>query len=304
MVRIGVFSPFTNEKTPSFSVNNEKKTYCDFSSGNRGGVIDFVCRYYRCNGYDAVSKIMEYIGMTSGDAAILERRHLPATKIARRFSQKQNRQKQFSGEILSPDFMERFEWDTDKFQPWLEEEITEEALRKFQVRYDPFGDRIVYPIRDIDGNIINVGGRSVDPEWKQKGLKKYVYYRKFGALNSIYGLFENMEDIKKEKEIILFEGCKSVMKSWGFGFKNAGAILTSHLNKQQFTILIKLGVSVVFALDKEVDIRQDKNIVKLMSYVPVYFIHDYNDLLDEKMSPVDHGAEIFEELLSDKRRLL
>ena len=115
-------------------------------------------------------------------------------------------------------------------------------------------------------------------------------------MNIIYGLFENREEILKKNEVILFEGMKSVLIARGYGFKNTGAILTSHLNPGQMKILARLGVRVVFALDKDVKIKQDRNIEILRRYVNVEYIYDFKDLLDEKDSPVDKGAEVFSKL--------
>ena len=58
-------------------------------------------------------------------------------------------------------------------------------------------------------------------------------------------------------------------------------------------ILARLGIRVVFALDKDVDITADHNIKKLRRYVPVEYIHDSADLLDAKDSPVDKGRDTF-----------
>lgn len=63
----------------------------------------------------------------------------------------------------------------------------------------------MYPIHDIDGNIVNIGGRILDPEWKEKGMRKYTYLSGWGEMSVIYGLYENMKYILEKKEIILFE---------------------------------------------------------------------------------------------------
>ena len=67
-------------------------------------------------------------------------------------------------------------------------------------------------------------------------------------------------------------------------------------------LLAQLGCSVVFALDKDVNILADKNIKRLKSYVNVAYLRDYQGLLDEKDSPVDKGPQVFEQLY--KNRLL
>ena len=187
---------------------------------------------------------------------------------------------------------------------WREEGITDEALELYDVRFDPFDNRLVLPIRDLGGKIVNICGRTTDPMYKEKKLRKYTYYRGWDdGMSIIHGLYENYDSIKQSGEIILFEGIKSVMKAYGWGIKNTGAILTSHLNPGQFKNLIKLGVDVAFALDAEVDIRTDRNIQRLAPYAKVYWIKNQDGLLDEKDSPVDKGEEVFRKLYERKVRI-
>ena len=115
-------------------------------------------------------------------------------------------------------------------------------------------------------------------------------------MNTVFGIAENKEDILSKKEIIIFEGAKSVMIAHSWGVRNCGALLTSHLSQFQMKILAKLGVRVVFALDKEVVIRDDPNIAKLKRYVTTEYIWDRDNLLDEKDSPVDRGVDTFMKL--------
>lgn len=176
-------------------------------------------------------------------------------------------------------------------------------MRFFKVRFDPYSNRIVYPIKNIDGKIINVGGRTIDPEFKEKKLRKYTYFMPLGTLDTIYGLSDNKEEILKKREIILFEGAKSVMVAHGWGVRNTGAVLTSHLNPNQFQILIKLGVRVVFAFDADVDIRNDVNIKRLLPYAQVEWIRNKNGLLDDKDAPVDKGRDVFMKLYEERVRL-
>ena len=122
-------------------------------------------------------------------------------------------------------------------------------------------------------------------------------------MDIIYGLHENLGTIQKQKEIILFEGAKSVLIADGWGIQNCGALLTSHLNPGQMKILAKLGVRAVFALDRDVDVSKDKNIRKLTNYIHVETIRDTGHLLDEKDSPVDKGEEVFRKLYEQRTRL-
>ena len=292
-------SPLKEENTPSFSINTDMNRFYDFSSGKGGNILTFIRCYNRCSVAEAEKILREYAG---GTARAAPRQRMSAVKVARRFAPRKKRCKTPKTVVLPDDYMERYRWRDDKMDIWRAEGISTESLLKYQVSYDEFSDRIVYPIRSMDGKIINVSGRTVDPEWKSKGLRKYTYFRELGALATIYGASENMESILQKKEIILFEGAKSVMLMDTWGVHNTGAVLTSHLNPNQMAILAKLGVTVVFALDKGIDAREDENIKRLRRFVPVEYVFDKDGLLEDKMAPVDAGREVWETLYRGRCR--
>lgn len=294
-------SPFKKEKTPSFSVNSEKQRFYDFSTGIGGNLINFVKRYDNCGFMQAVDTIKRFGGISENVSP--ENAQFETAQIAKRYRHIRSEPKVSSAQILQKDYMERYEWRLDKLQPWIDEGIKPDVMKRFGVMYDSFSDRIVFPIKDYEGNIINVSGRTLDKDYKEKKLRKYTYFMPLGILDTLYGFSDNRQDIVAKKEIILFEGAKSVMLAYGWGIKNTAAILTSHLNPQQFLFLVKLGVRVVFALDKEVDIAQDAQIQKLKHYVSVEYIKDEKNVLSDKMSPADMGQEVFEQLYSERRRL-
>lgn len=294
-------SPLKDENTPSFSVNTEKQRFYDFSSGKGGNVLDFICEYHRCNFYKGLKVLKEYAKIDEDVEPKIKR--LNATSVAKKYRQNERKQKESKSSVLPADYMDHYEWNPEKLSVWIDEGISESTLRKFQVRYDPFSDRIVYPIRNVHGEIINVSGRTLDPDYKAKKLRKYTYFKPLGIFDTIYGLSENYDAIKEQREIILFEGAKSVMLADTWGIHNTGAICTSHLNPYQFKILIKLGVRIVFALDAEVDIRDDPNIMKLRPYAQVEWVCNRRDLLGEKDAPVDKGLDVFQTLYDERRRL-
>lgn len=296
-------SPLKDENTPSFSVTHDMQRYYDFSSGNRGDVLDFVMKYYHCNFQEALKKLIEYSGIDEEEVSQPTVKRLDATSIAKRYRQKDKGRRESKATILPEDYMNRYEFDITKLAVWEDEGIDVETMEKFQVRFDPFSNRIVYPVRNINGDIINVGGRTLDPNWKEKKLRKYTYFGQFGVLDTLYGFAENKDEILKKKEIIIFEGAKSVMKAYSWGVKNCVAALTSRINDPQFKILIGLGCRVVFAFDSDVDIRKDPTIAKLKPYVPVEWIMNRRGLLDEKEAPVDKGFEIFKTLYEERGRL-
>lgn len=295
-------SPLKEEHTPSFSINKDIQRFYDFSSGKGGNVLDFICAYNQCDFLTGLRILKKYAGVTDNSSSSTPNRLL-ATSVAKRFQSKPKKEKSSKTSILPSDYMDRYEWNTEKLAVWEREGISMESMIRFQVRYDPFSDRLVYPIRDVDGNIISVCGRILDPNYKEKNLRKYTYFQSIGALDTIYGLSDNICSIKECGEIILFEGAKSVMLADGWGIKNTGAILTSHLNVNQFKILLKLGARVSFALDAEIDIREDSNIMKLKQYTNVYWVRNRGDILSPKDSPTDKGEDIFRTLYNERRRL-
>lgn len=293
-------SPLKEEVTPSFSVNQEQNIFYDFSTGKGGNVLNFIALYEHCSMRDAIEKLKKYAGEEILDH---QRPKMSAVSFARRFVVRKKAEKASTAKILPDNYMDRYAFDLEKLAPWVEEGISEASLERFEVRYDKFSDRIMYPIRNVAGQIINVSGRTLDTDFKAKKIRKYTYTQELGTLDTIYGLSDNLQYIKEAGEIILFEGAKSVMKMDTWGYRQCGAVCTSHLNKNQLRILAKLGVRVVFALDKGVDIREDGNIQRLKRYVQVQYVLDTDDMLQDKDAPVDAGREVWEKLYEGRRSL-
>lgn len=299
-------SPFKDERTPSFSVRREAGVWKDFASGLAGNLITFVRFYNHVTNGQAVKIIKKYAGIDdSGGGYSTYHNKLSATKVCKRFMTKKITQAPQSAKALSENYMERYEDRSDKLQIWRDEGISDESMRFFGVKYDAFSNCLVYPIRNINGEIVNIGGRTLDPDFKAKGIRKYTYFhtwKESGGMRIVYGLYENLNSIKEKHEIIIFEGMKSVLLARDYGFTNCGALLTSHCNPEQMKILAKLGVDVVFALDKDVNIMSDRNIRKLKQYVSVSYIFDFKNLLADKDSPVDQGKETFTILYNSYKR--
>lgn len=299
-------SPFKDENTPSFSLNPEKGFWYDFSAGVGGNLIDFVMRHENVSVKGAVNILRKYANISEQDGTTVHR--LEATRIARQYRNRVKPRAITTAKPLPPNYMDRYEFRKDKLKIWADEGISWDIMRKYSIRYDAFDNRIVYPIRDYDGNIISVCGRTCDPDFKAKKIRKYTYFQEIGTVDTLYGFSDNKDAIMQSKEIILFEGAKSCLKMAGWGYMNTSAILTSHLSPNQYQFLLKLsswhGVRIVFALDSDVDITKDKNIMKLAQYARVEWVKNIGNLLPDKDSPTDQGLEIFKNLYNERRRLL
>lgn len=291
-------SPFCKESTPSFTITRETQLFCDFAAGSHkgGNILSFIELYHKCSFIQAINILKKYLNITE---EYVDTR-LSATKTIKKYRTKVKKT-EVTHKVLPSDTMTQYEKDFNKLQGWIDEGITKDILEKYEVRYDPFSEKIVFPIRDLHGNIISVKGRTTVPDYKEKKIAKYIYFQRIGDIDFLFGYYEHLQSILDSKFIILFEGEKSVMKCDAWGINNTTAILTSHLNPTQLPVLIKLGVRVVFALDKEINIKNDENIQKLKRFVKVEYIDDCDSLLTEKQAPVDAGKEIWDKLYEGRK---
>jgi len=286
-------SPFKEENTPSFNIDPAKQIYYDFATGQGGDALQFAKEYHGVSMAQAIQLLKEYAHITEDQVPV----RLDAVKIAKRYRQRQPAKPAGAPATLPGDYMDTMHENIPvKLSAWLAEGISAESMERFQVRYDSVSNRLVFPVRDMAGSIINVCGRTLDEDFKAKRIPKYVYMRSIGAMPTIYGFAENEEFIRAENRLILFEGAKSVMLADTWGIRNTGAILTSHLSEWQMRELIRLQIPVVFALDKDIDPREDKRVCRLSKYVTVEAIVDTESLLQPKMAPVDAGMEAFQKL--------
>lgn len=206
---------------------------------------------------------------------------------------------------------------------FLADNISEDAMRKFEIMYYEKTNRIIIPHRSHDtGKIIGIKSRSLDFEDIDKGFKyiplkiQDVLYS-YPTYQNLYGLYQNKDFIKKIKKVIIFESEKSVLQfETYFPERNFSvALCGSNINKQQVDMIIKLNVEeVIIALDKEfveqnseqAHLYREKieRICKMFScYTKVSMIWDSGKLLGLKESPSDRGKDTLVELFK-KRRII
>ena len=290
-------SPFKEERTPSFNIDPEKQLYYDFATGKGGDALQFAKDFHGVGTAEAAKLLLAYANITDDYRGAVR---LEAADIAKRYRPRQPAKRAVTLSSLPEDYMDAmYETAPEKLSIWLAEGIGAESMERFQVRYDSISNRLVFPVRGMDGSIINVCGRTLNEDYKSKRIPKYIYMRSIGAMPTIFGFAVNEEFIRRENQLILFEGSKSVMLADTWGIRNTGAILTSHLSEWQMRELIRLQIPVVFALDKDIDVRADKRICRLSKYVTVEAIVDTSDLLQSKMAPVDAGAATFQKLYDE-----
>lgn len=204
-----------------------------------------------------------------------------------------------------------------KYYPieWLNDGISRATMDKFNIRYSPTQNKIIIPHYDVNGRLIGIRGRALNP-WEIENVGKYMpvqiedkWYSHPLSLN-LYGLNKTKENIKKNGIAFLFEAEKSVLQFESFKRPNcAAAVCGSKLNKYALDILIRecRPQEIVICFDSEEEPKSSKYFNKLYALCSRYnmycnfsFIYDKENLLQLKDSPSDKGEEIFNRLLEKR----
>lgn len=208
----------------------------------------------------------------------------------------------------------RYPYNSVGVASWLNEGITEEAMKKFKIGYDPIKNAITIPNFDHKGNLVGIRGRFLNPD----SFAKYMPMIYEGKILShptgkiFYGFYENAANIKRLKIAVIFEGEKSVLKMEKFFPNNNMSLATTgkKITIEHLNALIELGVKeVILAYDKDYQTTDemklkleeyDKIVSILKPYFNVSIIMDYNNQLGFKDSPADKGEQIFNDLLKNR----
>lgn len=185
---------------------------------------------------------------------------------------------------------------------WLHEGILCSTQEEFECGFDPATNRIVVMIRNRYGQLIGVKGRTLDKRYEELGIPKYLYLYKMNKSIELYNLHKALPAILETKEIIIFEGYKSVMQAWQYGCRNCVSIEGDSISPAQVAIIKKLGLDVTITLcfDKDKTVKQIKEQAEKLSNRTVYGVYDVDGDLVEKQAPVDAGPIIWKKLYRDK----
>jgi DNA primase len=289
---------FHSEKTPSFSVSPSKKIFFCFGCGRGGNIIQFIQEYKKLSFSKAVEYLINYVGGIN----IVEEKSETIKFLKEMNKLFKNHRNNIEREILSDNIMDKYR--KADIQEWIQEEISQEVMDKYLVRYDDRSNRIVFPIWDNEGNIINIKGRTLYPNYRELGIKKYLYYYPLNRLDFLYSLHNKREIIQKSNEVIIVEGVKSIYKLETWNINNAISLETNRINEYQIDILLNLKCPIVMCLDKGVELEAiKKDTLPLKKFTDVSVIYDTNNLLEEKDSPVDRGLFTFLQLYEERIKI-
>jgi DNA primase len=258
--------PFHGEKTPSFTVNEERGLFHCFGCGVGGTVFNFVMRIDRLEFPEAVEQLAKRAGVTlpttggSDPNSARRERLCAANDEAMRFYQQVLRsdagaqaRRYFAGRGLEPQTIERFGLG---FAPpsgsalgaWLvKKRIASEvgsqagllARRADGSYYDRFRGRVMFPIRDRRANVIAFGGRTMgEDQPKYLNSPESPVFHKGQAL---YGLSEAREAIRRADRTVIVEGYLDALLLVQEGVPYSVATLGTALTTTQLRLLRPLG---------------------------------------------------------------
>lgn len=290
--------PLHSDSDPSLAVNADENFFHCFSCGRGSNVISWMIEYEGLTYPEACQKVQQITGKT------LKPKSTSQSMIFYR-KMKRIKTKPLNLSIDNREYQSLIDYNKYSGNPpklWVDEGISEAALYHFNIRVDESRNRILYPIYDQNGKFICAKARTTLKDYKLLGIPKYKYLGKIGTNDFFVGWKENKDEIISSGKVILFEGIKSVMHAWDWGYKNCLACETAALNDEQVKFLIKNRVKdVTIAFDSDKKINDIKPFVSVLRrYTNLFITYDINKLLGEKESPVDRGREVFEKLLEGR----
>ena len=272
--------PFHDEKSPSFTVSQDKQFYHCFGCGAHGNVISFLMEFDRLEFPEAVEELAQFhsieVPREKGGAPPpsaeqkqqKENDYELMEKVTKYFAQQLKvhpdkdkainylKNRGLSGEIVKAFDMGYAppEWDsilktfgkTPVYQEQLLELklITENDNRR---RFDFFRDRIMFPIRDKRGRVIGFGGRVLED-----GGPKYLNSpetRIFHKGHELYGFYQAKQAHRNLARVMIVEGYMDVVALGQFGIDYAVASLGTATTPEHIQMLFRATSDVVCCYD-------------------------------------------------------
>ncbi|MGL5430963.1 MAG: DNA primase [Vibrio sp.] len=276
--------PFHNEKTPSFSVSQEKQFYHCFGCGEHGNAIDFVMEYERMEFPEAIEELASTIGLDvpreertpSGPFA----KNTPSVKsedkrslydlmasIAQFYRQQlkistnKHAIEYLKNRGLSGEIVQKFgigyvadEWDLVR-RNFGQQRSSEDMLLTAGMliesdngrRYDRFRGRVMFPIRDRRGRVIGFGGRITE-----QGTPKYLNSPEtpiFHKGKELYGLYEVLQAYREPPQVLVVEGYMDVVALAQYGVDYSVASLGTSTTGDHLQLLFRQTNQVICCYD-------------------------------------------------------
>ena len=319
--------PFHDDSNPSMAVNQDKQFFYCFVCQESGNAIHFLRRYENLEFVDAIETLASAAGMTVPYEGGKQEKTKPSGLVERavKFYQSNLNNKTAPKAVqylkdrnITGATAKKFNigyaqdsWDAlaNYFGPDTPtQELDKSGLfsKKDNRFYDRFRGRVIFPIRNIKGDFIAMGGRIID-----EGEPKYLNSPEtsfFNKSNELFGLFEVKDAEKNIASLIVVEGYMDVIGLYEHGVKNAVATLGTAVTPNHVAKIMRYTNKIFFAFDgdlaggkaawKAVEntfpiIREDINI----HFVFFEQGHDPDSFINE------HGLKAFQKLLDESMSL-
>ncbi len=270
-------SPFQQEKTPSFTVNDQKGFYHDFSSGKHGDIISFLMETEGVGFTEAVERLASMAGVplpaVTPDAARQEQRRktlYDVMELAAKFfadtlaSRNGAKARGYLGDRgISPATQLQFRIgyaSGERFalkehlgaQNIPVEDMVEAGLLysgdDIPVPYDRFRDRVMFPITDLRGRVIAFGGRALEKDVNAKYLNS-PETPLFHKGDNLYNLAPARLATHNGSSLVVVEGYIDVIAMVGAGFAASVAPLGTALTENQLALLWKMADEPILCFD-------------------------------------------------------
>ena len=257
--------PFHNEKTPSFTVSDEKGLYYCFGCGANGDVIQFISDINALDFRGAIDYLAEMYGIdlpqNTNNRKVSLSPILDATTL---WFEKQLYSNHIAIEYIKSrkifgSTVKRFRlgyapaYGLSKYLLSLGfnvDDIRSTGLLNSQ-NQDYFYNRIIFPICNFSGNVIGFGGRSIVDIQTPKYLnsKGNVFFQK---RENLYASHLAVREAKKQGKIIVVEGYMDVLMLHQIGISNVVGLLGTSMTSEHLVYLWKITSEVIVWMDGDV----------------------------------------------------
>ncbi|ACL29883.1 DNA primase [Buchnera aphidicola] len=255
--------PFHHDKTPSFTVSNEKQFYYCFGCNAHGNAIDFLIQYEHLSFIESIEELALIHGVkipfenTVQNSIYVKKQklYLLMEKICKLYKKNINvthlANKYLARRGINQNMIDFFligfsslKWNEFYKKINISKEFEQELLinniiatDKNGYIYDRFQGRIIFPIQDNHGRIIGFGGRSLNdmsPKYLNSPETDIFYKRK-----QIYGLYQVIKKCSKPVYLLVVEGYIDVITLTQYNIDYAVSILGTSTTTEHIQLLFK-----------------------------------------------------------------
>ena len=274
-------SPFSNEKTPSFTVSDEKGFYHCFSSGEHGSVFDFVMKTENLSFKEAVKKLASYAGIKIEESAYKKEDVIVQNKIknlkdilkisstwyhhnlkrelkTNKYLQEIFKKRNFNETIINNFCLGYAPKKNDTIYNYLKsknfssKDILDSGLiiisSKNNEKFDRFNNRIIFPIYDYFSNVVGFGGKALS----ENQIGKYVNSPStdvFKKGDLLFGWQQCKNNPIQKNELYIVEGYTDVISMHNAGFKNTVAPLGTAISIKQIIYSWRISKEPTLCMD-------------------------------------------------------